>query len=219
MEIDFKGNKFIISKGSTHPEYSIFTFTGEEVDFKNKYWDIKPDDIVFDVGSSYGTYALTATAMGAKVFCFEPESTVYCDLVNNIKLNNWEQQCIAHNLALWSCSSTVDMKDYAPHWPVQTITSLYPTDTLDNIVNKNNLTTVNWIKIDVEGSEEQVLLGAQETITKFSPNMIIECHNFLDNQISNRIKEMILSYNSSYNIEEIERDPCVMLVVKLKERT
>lgn len=217
MEIEFKGNRFIVAKGSTHPEYSIFTFTSEEIDFKNKYWNIKSGDVVFDVGSSYGTYALTAAAVGAQVFCFEPETTVYNDLVYNIKLNRWENKCLAANLALWSHPTVVDMKSYAPHWPAQTITSMYRAETLDNIVKQYNVSKVDWIKIDVEGSEEQVIFGAHKTISKFHPNMIIECHNFLDSEISSRIKNFLLNIHPNYHIEEVLRDPCIMLVAKMKD--
>ena len=69
MEIEFKNKKFFITKGSTHPEYSIFTFTDEEADFRNKYWDIKSGELVIDVGTSYGAYSLTACALSATVFC------------------------------------------------------------------------------------------------------------------------------------------------------
>jgi hypothetical protein len=33
---------------------------------------------------------------------------------------------------------------------------------------------VDWIKIDVEGAEYEVLLGLEETLSRFKPKLIIE---------------------------------------------
>lgn len=46
--------------------------------------------------------------------------------------------------------------------------------TLDEYVNENNLKNIQFIKIDVEGYEPQVLKGAIETIKKYKPSIFIE---------------------------------------------
>ena len=215
MEIEFKGTKFFVTQGVTHPAYSIFTFTDEEADFRNQHWDIKEGDVVIDVGCSYGAYALTACALGATVYCFEPEKTVYDDLIKNIRLNDWVSRCTAYNSALWDKPARIDMKEYAPHWPQQTITSTYPADSLDNVMSSHNLTKVNWLKIDVEGVEEKVITGASNIIKQFKPNLLVECHDFMDPEISNRVKNMLEGL-ADYDVQVIPRDPCVILVAKVK---
>lgn len=45
--------------------------------------------------------------------------------------------------------------------------------------------------------------------------MIIECHNFLNANISNNIKQTLS--NIGYKFEEITRDPCLMLYASVKE--
>jgi len=47
---------------------------------------------------------------------------------------------------------------------------IVPMDTLDNIVSRK----VDWIKIDVEGAEKLVLLGAEKTIAKDRPILQVE---------------------------------------------
>ena len=44
--------------------------------------------------------------------------------------------------------------------------------TLDFFIKKINLKRIDFIKIDTEGYELEVLKGAQNTIKKFKPNFI-----------------------------------------------
>ena len=210
----FRNHSFQVIKGSTHPEYSFATFETEEKEFREKNWDIKPNDMVLDIGCSYGAYALSATAAGATVHCFEPEKTVYHDLVNNIYVNNFQYKCFPHNTGLWSSNTSINMKSYAPHWAEQTITSDYNMMTLDQFVKNNNLLKIDWIKLDVEGAEEHVIRGGLLSINKFLPKMIIECHTFLDKNLDSNIKELL----TNYDCVEIERDPCVMLICTPKSK-
>lgn len=206
----FRDKQFQVQKGSTHPEYSFATFDTEEKSFREQYWNIKENDVVFDIGASYGAYTLAACSMGAFVFSFEPEPSVYPDLVANINLNKFDK-CFHKNIGLWSATTTVDMKQYAPHWAPQTITSDYIVTTIDEIMNNNNIQKLDWIKIDVEGAEENVIHGGLMSINKFVPNMIIECHTFLNSDITKNIKTILTRLNK-YNFEEIGRDPCIMLI-------
>lgn len=206
----FNGKSFLVAKGTTHPDYSYFTFEQEERDFRDKYWQVKSNDVVFDIGASYGTYTLSAGAMDAKVYTFEPEKTIYCDLVQNITLNGWQDRCYPFNIGLWSSETSVDMKSYAPHWPGYCISGDYQVKTVDKIVKENKITKLDWMKIDVEGAEEHVIRGAINTISKLKPKLIIECHIFLSADIKDNVKEIISSI-SNYDFEEISRPPCVML--------
>lgn len=219
----FKGKQFKVIKGTTHPEYSFFTFESEELDFKEKYWNIRLGDVVYDIGASYGGYALTACALGARaVFAFEPEKTVFCGLVDNANINNWNgTSCFPINCGVWSSKDVVDMKEYAPHWPAATISGKYDVDTIDSftktLLESNKIVSLDWIKIDVEGAEDHVIRGGLDTIKKYKPNLIIECHTFMNNKenIANEIKEQI-SAVAQYDFEEVSRPPCVMLIAKAK---
>ena len=207
----FKEKQFNVDTGSVHPGYSIYTFDEEEKDLKEKYWNIKENDVVFDIGASYGGYAIPAGALGAKVYAFEPEKTVFCDLVHNIELNNFDIQ--AYDIGFWNEDIEKDMRDYAPHWPTQCISELFKLTTIDKFVKENNIEKIDWIKIDVEGAEENVIDGGINSIKQFRPNLIIECHNFLNPRLSENIKKKLIDIG--YNIEEIKRDPCIMLIGKI----
>ena len=47
-------------------------------------------------------------------------------------------------------------------------------DTIDNVVNENQIDNISFIKIDVEGNEKFVLLGARETLKTFKPLVYCE---------------------------------------------
>ncbi len=213
--VNFKNRDFKVVRGGMHPDYSYDTFIKEEADFRNMYWNVQEGEVVFDVGSSYGSYALTACAMGATVYAFEPEKAVFVDLADNVTINNWHSRCFPMNIGLYSKKVVMNMKTYAPHWPSYTITGDYNMETLDHIVNMLQLDKIDWIKIDVEGAEENVIKGGMETIKKFTPNLIVECHTFLDAELNNKIKNLLSSIHN-YSFEEIthSHSPHVIVLAK-----
>jgi FkbM family methyltransferase len=71
-------------------------------------------------------------------------------------------------------------------------------DTLDNQIEVNNLPRPDFIKIDVEGLELDVLNGMTQTISEYKPKLLIELHG----QSEREIGEFLIFYN--YNINQIE---------------
>jgi len=197
-------------EGAVHPAYSL-TCLEEERDFRERYWKVRPGDVVVDAGASYGAYTLTALQAGADFcFAFEPEPTIAVDLRRNVEANGWQDRCAVIESALWDSHAVVDMKEYAKHWPPQTITKPYPADKLDTMCG--TLSRLDWFKLDVEGVEEQAIRGALETINRCKPRLIIECHTFIDAGIAERIKAML----PRYTWEEVPREPCVFLVGRVQ---
>ena len=52
--------------------------------------------------------------------------------------------------------------------------------TLDSYVRENNLSSIDFIKLDVEGSELDVLIGARTTIARFKPILAISAYHKLE---------------------------------------
>ncbi|HEX6029514.1 MAG TPA: FkbM family methyltransferase, partial [Nitrososphaeraceae archaeon] len=73
-------------------------------------------------------------------------------------------------------------------------------NTLDYILQSKEITDVNWIKIDVEGAEFEVLKGASNVLSKSKDiALLIEVHG-LDNY--RPILEFVGSYNFKIEFEK-----------------
>lgn len=57
-----------------------------------------------------------------------------------------------------------------------------------------------------------MLVGAYETIRKFRPKMLLECHTFLDKEVLEKVAALLVPMD--YLLEEIDRPPCVTLYAR-----
>ena len=63
---------------------------------------------------------------------------------------------------------------------------------------------IDFIKIDVEGMELQVLESAQKTIKKNHPYILVECHEFIHKGIKEKVVNLIRSFTDKYtNITQL----------------
>lgn len=152
---------------------------------------LEPGSIFLDVGANVGMHSIFAAKVRqAVVYAFEPESQNYALLNANIQANNLSELIKAYcaglsdhegldNLFLSefklasSCHSLgqevgFDLKPR--HSPfVQGAVSF----SIDDLVRRKMLPVPNYIKIDVDGFEHKVLLGARETLTNPQVKSII----------------------------------------------
>jgi len=128
--------------------------------------------LVLDIGANIGNISQALISAGHEVVAFEPQPEV-CEL---LRLNC--PSAVVHNLAVGATNSIVQIPkiDYSQsgNFGGVSIDSgiglVIEVRTLDSY----KLNDVSLIKIDVEGFEEQVLLGAQETIARSKPIIYLE---------------------------------------------
>lgn len=156
-----------------------------------KYLTPKEGDYFVDVGAHVGKYALrVAKIVGddGKVIAIEPELESFRALVKGIMVNKLTN-IIPVNVAAWDKETRLVLyvgEDNAKSrylvgkgWSsvkrkVSELCVEVPAKSLDNIIKELKIDRVDFIKIDAEGSEYEVLKGSQKIIKSCKPRMIIE---------------------------------------------
>jgi FkbM family methyltransferase len=144
---------------------------------------LRQGDVVVDVGANVGITTLAAfSAVGpsGRVYAFEPHPRIYRFLVGNIELNDAQNVVTAQNLALGEHDGTAFLTDRRAD-DQNTVAAdrgiAVPMSTLDAAVA--SVPSISLLKIDVEGYEKFVLLGAARTLERvecvyfesFDPNL------------------------------------------------
>jgi hypothetical protein len=79
-------------------------------------------------------------------------------------------------------------------------------NTLDNLLELNGINQVNWIKIDVEGAEFEVLKGATKTLSHENISLLIEIHNVDDSRHYDNVIDFLKHNNYEVAFEESYHD-------------
>lgn len=136
--------------------------------------DLKPNDVVYDIGANVGTYTCFAQQVVAdgKVHAFEPHPENASRLADNVRETGDAGVTRIHRVAVSSDSGTVslslggDVTGKGTHNVLGNGKSsiLVDAERLDAYIERNALQKPDVLKIDVEGAEDRVLDGAGEAL-------------------------------------------------------
>lgn len=196
--LTFRGHEFKIAcLNRMEQDPSWFSFD-DESSVRDRDWDIKPGDVVFDIGSAYGSYALTALACGAeRAWCFNPNGEENEALLASARENGWESRCTIYQGGLWSERGF--LRDTDQDFVLERVYELIPDNShffvrsLDGLFD-SQVDRLDWMKLDVEGAEVEVLKGAEQTIRRFKPRILVEEHLFKDGSLHERVSNLLESY-------------------------
>jgi FkbM family methyltransferase len=145
--------------------------------------------IAVDVGANIGTLTLIlgeVVGEGGRVIAIEPQPEEYEKLVENIALNRMAQvkpiRCALSDspgrLTLYSPDQTDANRSksslYAANVGQGALEIPVEVTTLDALLSAERCKRLDLLKIDTEGHEWKVLLGAQESIKQYRPYVIFE---------------------------------------------
>jgi FkbM family methyltransferase len=189
-----------------------------------EHFNPKKNDTVVDIGSHLGRYALISSnkvGKGGKVIAIEANPLVFEELNKNLELNK-VTNTICLNYAVFSEKTKIKL-----FFPTEGLkNTIYNTvisdrsylvnserfievnaDTLDNILHENDIKheDINWIKIDVEGAEYEVLKGAHNILSNSKDiTLLIEIHNLGDGKnLYGSIIDLLKKYNFRIEFEKI----------------
>jgi FkbM family methyltransferase len=183
--------------------YASMTLHEEDI---RKHFNPKKGDTVIDIGAAFGLYTITSSKrVGAngKVIAIEAHPDSFEMLNRNIKLNGLNNVTTL-NYAVYSKETKVKiysnytiMSERIREEQVKEKFVEVNADTLDSILQQNGIRQeqINWIKIDVEGAEFEVLKGAHNTLSNSKDiALYIEIHG------GQRNYQPIIEFLYSYNI-------------------
>jgi FkbM family methyltransferase len=142
---------------------------------------LEPGCTVIDVGANIGTHTLAfskSVGPNGRVIAFEPQRIVHQILCGNVALNSLTNVVIL-NAAAGDRAGHVRIPSIDPtkayNFGAVAVTEKSEGDLVEVVtIDALNLQSCRLIKIDVEGMEPTVILGARETIKRCEPALFVE---------------------------------------------
>lgn len=171
---------------------SALSITGHDIEIKSTYEYLLQKlnlNYVFDVGANYGTHSLLFLANNIKTYSFEPNKNCFEYFNECLKLNKLDGNFINNAVGsevgeaeltfpennTWLGTISANENDFVNEFEGLNRVTV-KVDTLDNFSKLNNLGP-DLIKIDTEGFEIKVLIGAEKIIKQNKPVIIFESNN------------------------------------------
>jgi FkbM family methyltransferase len=177
---------------------------------------VSANDVLLDIGANRGYYALAVLAVQprAQVVAFEPNPHVFEKLKKNIRLNSWSERIIALNLAVGEKEGSLPLNiarsdsasSFDPKWATMWGRKIVAQEDvivkpLDAILLEYKIANPNHIKIDTEGFELPILLGAKNVLKNCHPHLYLEAHPRHENDRTiDDLCEFLSNYG--YNIKQ-----------------
>jgi FkbM family methyltransferase len=145
--------------------------------------------IAFDVGANMGTHTLAFAKECQRVFAIEPQIKLADCLRYSVQANGLQNVSVIygacggavgdvmmpvvnyHQMADFGCVASKPVVRDAPYLNGHTLMVQF---TIDQLMHDEEGSRVDLIKIDVEGAERDVLLGAAATIGRYRPMLFLE---------------------------------------------
>jgi FkbM family methyltransferase len=170
--------------------FRLFPGDYEQDNFEFVKSNVKPGDVVLDIGGHIGLMAVLFGKIvkeNGKVFSFEPTPGSYLNLRETIRINKMNKIVSPLNMAVTERSGPVDF--FISDNIVDVANTLTPYEknkelkvikveatSIDDFVIKHKLNKINFIKIDAEGAELKVLKGGSQTISQLKPKINLALH-------------------------------------------
>lgn len=174
-------------------DLALFLFGSFEPDVVGYYSRVLGNgSVAIDVGANVGAHTLRMAELcgnSGMVIAVEPTAWAFKKLMKNIALNPLLRPHIRAMQAFLGSSSDRSLPlEVCSSWPMNVSSNSkearsegrpYSTagaiqTSLDELVYQNGMPKVDFLKVDVDGNEIDVLAGASETLRRFKPALVIE---------------------------------------------
>jgi FkbM family methyltransferase len=172
----------------------------------------KDGDVFYDIGANIGIYSLLAKSKfkNLKIYSFEPFLKNFYRLNQNIELNQFDN---IHTFPIALSNSNkvsyfyskdvrsgasggqidANIDEHGKEFKIENKQSVL-TFQLDDLINYFKIPFPNYIKIDVDGVEDQIIKGMQSTLKNSAlKGLLIELNH--DSKTSETLEQTMLSLN------------------------
>lgn len=167
-------------------------FIVPDFNYYQHFYKAKTNDIVLDAGANCGHLSIFFSKLVGKegrVYAFEPDKfnierisenqALNRELFNNIQIEE---------LLLWNENKWIDFNEAGTVGS----SAVWITDAdncvqkeavrIDDWVTKNNITKLDFIKMDIEGAEIEALDGCVQTLENLKPNFAIASYHIVNGE-------------------------------------
>ncbi len=146
---------------------------------------VHPGDTVFDCGAHVGVFVSKALELGARtVVAIEPEPTNLECLRRNFAQEIGQGRVVVVPKGVWSTPGSMRLSVSTLNSGMNSMvasqsggTVEVPVVTIDRLVKDLNLSRVDFIKMDIEGAEREALKGAELTLQRFHPRLMLDAYH------------------------------------------
>jgi FkbM family methyltransferase len=181
---------------------------------------VREGDVVFDIGANIGAHTLTlARSVGpsGRVYAFEPTDFAFAKLKRNLSLNpELESRTRSHQTLFAGEQTAPRAPQIYASWPLKKEDPVHPkhrgrlvttlqasVDTLDHFVEREAISQLHLIKIDVDGHEYPVLKGGLNVLARFRPTLVMEMSPYVHNEQHHGFRSLVaLLEEAGYLIQE-----------------
>lgn len=190
-------------------DFAIYLLGGFEVRTLNRYTQlVRPGDVVLDIGANIGAHTLPLAQLvgeAGRVYAFEPTAFAFGKQQANIALNpELAPRIISRQIMLGPSEAAPLPQAIYSSWPLEHAGDLHGehhgrlmdttgavVTSLDAYLSANGVGRVDFIKIDVDGHELDVLSGAMRTLRNFKPQIMIELAPYVHGDDASSFDELI----------------------------
>jgi FkbM family methyltransferase len=180
-------------------------------DYTPPGFTIEPGDTVIDIGGNIGCFAVLAATLArhGRVVVFEPERENYQLLCRNVRANHLSNVEAVH-AAVAARSGAVTLYK-AQHGPLHTTIphrlgdaaglDVVTATTLADIFDRYQIATCNFLKLDCEGAEYEILYNTPADYLRRVEKIALEYHAHIDKQ---RTAGKLVAYLETQGFQTVE---------------
>ena len=189
-EVQFRGRSFQFNSTYWWNDASQGLFETEIAPYFAALESDFDPSVILDVGAATGQFTVLAAALFPQcdVYAFEPSQRQRILLSRNACINEVENFEV-EPFGLWKCADQLAFRTNGAEGSFEPVSRFQGTlsfpekvrvVSLDDWVKEKSLKKIDLIKIDAEGAEIEILQGAQATMDRFHPRVLVQAYHLRD---------------------------------------